>query len=334
MKRHNDVRCSQWCSSVDTHKSGHVQAKQDWRNNLFTVFIGNLRTTVHRNMLRDAFCAYRLLKWKTAGVDGNIIKVKMATFGWQRRRRYTNDASGNRTFEMRSGEIHTPNLIFKERDYKSYREVLLWSSGVIDDDKGIPNDKGPIRRMEHSAKSIDDDKVNVCFNTMVPKEESERLLNCVICDFKDPCLTSRVRSIMESTGVQCVICPMGLCQMCLRFDSKKDMEDCLVKVRVFDPELGLNMVVWNDHMIKKKTDIWILLGKNSKFNTAKMLVHVASRFDTPAHVTINIRGERYNISVMVKNSDLNANDIGINASGASKPAASVGSCSFSANVSS
>ncbi|XVF77615.1 hypothetical protein PTKIN_Ptkin14bG0060200 [Pterospermum kingtungense] len=270
--------------------------ENDWRANLFTIFINNLSSRLSRRVIWEAFnlygvmvdvfvkfqskkpftfafvrykkeseCVRAIAERDNCRIDGRFIKVKRAAFGWRNRR--VQSANGPKT---RLAAMKKPtHMEWKIRHHHSYKEVL--ESDMIRTDKDVLSSHKKVVRDDKELVVADKDKASVkCpmeientdeeileFNT--PEEELKWLENVILGRVKEDVPISEVRKVLKDNGVDCMVSPMGGVSVDFIFESCENLNMFLDKAEVFSESILEDYKAWDDSLAEREIITWIIL---------------------------------------------------------------------------
>ncbi|XVF79834.1 hypothetical protein PTKIN_Ptkin15bG0021600 [Pterospermum kingtungense] len=213
--------------STDLFKTCGGDSDNDWRRNLFIVYVSNISTRIQKSTLWQAFNSYGMVmnvfikhkeaiattfgfvRYKTieecrraiemennSKVDEKFLKVKMAEYGWSNRRSTWKQELGDLINVNRMAlKVQDPKSLFKERDHRTYLQALLGQNKGCDEGKSKVNmiSRHIEKDDDLANQPCDDENMVISYNTVVPHDELGWLSCCIICDTKDPKSSSRIQ---------------------------------------------------------------------------------------------------------------------------------------------
>ncbi|XVE60161.1 hypothetical protein DITRI_Ditri05aG0105600 [Diplodiscus trichospermus] len=231
-------------------------------------------------------------KW----IDGSLINVKKAYFGWEDRRRKVVFKSVNGKSVDKDINLH----LFNEKDRKSYKDTVI---GVTADRREeIP--KSPsnprIETNDHIGDLKEWDKFfEVNYNVEIPNKEVEWLEMSVIRRLQKDMTVRRVNNLMREA--------LLIAKSWFEFWEEWNHSTTQRKFDVWVSIEEVPLQLWNDHFFKTMGDRWrtfIRLDENTatkkKLDIARILVKVNNRFKIPAVVMVHHREKSFKILVSLE----------------------------------
>ncbi|XVF62071.1 hypothetical protein PTKIN_Ptkin08bG0187600 [Pterospermum kingtungense] len=226
-------------------------------------------------------------------MDGKVVGVKMAAFGWSQRRdqsrkpnRFSKEVHSRDLRKV--GIVNCPrrNAAFKLKDHRFDREALMGSilAATEENVRSTREDFGAQKKKKaHNEVERSGDEGVFSGDIMVPEEELEEMRN----DF-----LATVRSLYPNIADDFVDC-------------YKDFSDRRYDVWV--QVEGIPLHCWNRSFFRSLSDMWgefiraddPTLFKN-RLDVARLLIRVRSRFNIPSQVKLNVKGICFCLSVMVE----------------------------------
>ncbi|XVF83514.1 hypothetical protein PTKIN_Ptkin16aG0494700 [Pterospermum kingtungense] len=269
-------------SSVE--REAHVWV--DWKVNLHTVWVNNLSRRASKGSLWEAFngygrvvdvfinyhsrksYTYAFVRYKheeecrravqegnRRRIDGRLISVKIAAFGWKERR----SSSVKQAGKWGSADPVSPNRIQKDRNQRTYKDVLVESSARTEGVVLLGSGKVATEIVGSCEKINGDCIKEVSFNVNISEKEMEWLQSCVFGRLKCSEGVGEVRKMLLDNGYSCQVCPLGGFSLCIIFNSLEDRLSFMDKSGVIaSPSLD-DFGLWNDSWGQRKSNVWVIL---------------------------------------------------------------------------
>ena len=258
-------------------------------------------------------------------VDGWLIRVKKASYGWGDRKRVVQDWQKK---HQKSSGACIGSVAF--RDNRSYREVLLG-----DKDEGFSKTLNPIQKgitMDTTTNMASEDHVNkpkrVEYDLDIPKAEMEWLNMSTRGSIKEGLNLMKITKEMKEAGCKCQISPLDSIAVLLTFQSKEELLETIKEDRLkpwFD-----DIAPWKESTKARESFVWVLLEEvplqvwhpkvfqslgnswgqfvcldectvnRSRLDVARMLIRVESSLHIPSSVSVAVGGSTHRIIVAVE----------------------------------
>ncbi|XVF56553.1 hypothetical protein PTKIN_Ptkin06aG0130300 [Pterospermum kingtungense] len=202
-------------------------------------------------------------------VDGKIIRVKKATFGWNERKQF-NKVNGEHAIVKTSNEARK----LKGKDHRSYKEVVMGKYGsdklvvrpTINHTDPLENgivilDKGDCSSHQKDQKEdeIAEPNSKLVYNHMLEDFEYEWLSSCAIARVKPFLDIESIAAGLKRKGFCCRICQMGGANVLLRFETTDKLKDFLKNSSVAYDEWFEEIKPWSKSCLQRQISLWIVL---------------------------------------------------------------------------
>ncbi|XVE63862.1 hypothetical protein DITRI_Ditri07aG0055300 [Diplodiscus trichospermus] len=221
--------------------------------------------------------------------------------------------------------------VMKRCDNRSYKEVLMGPmSCTVEDGRS-----SSVRLLEHfesyqsleknSEKIVNGPTVN--FELRIPNSDMEWLEGCVMGRLRDNFEVRMVNQSLEEAEYYCQVCRLGGLSIVLKFDSNENRDSFLNGDKGMKEQFFEVIQPWSKDFQSREYAIWVQLEEvplhlwhenifsslgnrwgtfvrlddctknKSRFDIARMLVLVDTRFKIPPFVTVRFKGQDNKILV-------------------------------------
>ncbi|XVE88157.1 hypothetical protein DITRI_Ditri19aG0045700 [Diplodiscus trichospermus] len=268
---------------------------RDWRENLFSVFVGNLSYRVSKSALKDVFDLYGivrdvfigahrswrchkgitfvLVRYRTLAemqrviregnnrhIDGWNIRVKEASFGWEDTDHFgkmLKGLAGSNVYIGCNGQSKTASY----KNHRSYRDVVLGTcmkTFCTEQEVLEPLLENSFKPSRNNPSS--DYKEDLIFDSTLPQEEMEWLDRCAVGQIKNDAKVDSIREVFRGANIACLVSPMGEVTVALMFESKQDMFFIMKDAKELFDEWLEDLWPMDKTIVSRKIAVWVKLG--------------------------------------------------------------------------
>ncbi|XVF57147.1 hypothetical protein PTKIN_Ptkin06aG0180600 [Pterospermum kingtungense] len=305
---------------------------------LYTVFVNNLSRRVTRSALWEAFEAYgrvadmfisfhskrpfcfAFVRYRSVDecirvvrggnrrrIDGQVIMVKEASFGWKER------CSDKELKSHREGTSSRRTSQWRVRDNRTFKEALM----------------GAFVRKESGGASKGVFLEEIFLGIDIPTQETEWLSHSVFAATKDSMFLDDVTEFVSKLGSKGMVSPIGGISVCVTFDSQNARDEFSDKIVCMENSPLFDLQKWNGNH-QKLIYVWVLIEdvpfhlwnvsffeqlgntwssfmktdectmKKSRLDRAKILIKMDTQLRVPSMATVVVHGEKFKISVALE----------------------------------
>ncbi|XVF45255.1 hypothetical protein PTKIN_Ptkin02bG0190500 [Pterospermum kingtungense] len=262
-------------------------------------------------------------------IDGFIIGVKEASYGWRARRRRREDSESDRERKLEGQRFDS-----KLRDHCSYRDVVIGDQSLVDMECRANLQNSALVTYDEMINGDDTDEANLKsvlnYEGSAQQENLYWLECCSVGRVKRVAEVSEIQKGLEEAGFKCNVCPFGGAAVILRFESNMLLQNFLnanqklyehwledispwsysnpyraIPLWIILEEVPLHL--WNVDFFKFLGDSWgsfVCVDYDTKslvrFDKAKLLVMVDSKIRIPGFITVRNDGRLFNMVVTLE----------------------------------